>query len=100
MKEFGTRLKKAREEKGISQKSLGLSLGLSDKTISSYESLRSYPNLEVLKKISEILGKPIEYFISSKKEVLIGDHLEKIIRKQEILSNEINDLKKLLSKVE
>lgn len=100
MREFGSRLKKSREEKGISQKSLGLSLGLSDKTISSYESFRSYPNLEVLKKISEILGKPIEYFISSKKEVLIGDYLEKILRKQESLSSEINDLKKLLSKVE
>lgn len=65
VKDFGKRLKDARVQKGLSQRSLGLSLGLSDKTISSYESSRSYPNLDVLKKITEILNKPFDYFLSS-----------------------------------
>jgi len=100
VKEFSIRLKKAREEKGLSQRSLGLSLGLSDKTISSYESQRSFPNLEVLRKIAEILGKPIEYFISSKKEVKVQDSLEKILQKQTQISKEIKDLANILKKVE
>lgn len=100
MKEFSIRLKKAREENGMSQRSLGLALGLSDKTISSYESHRSFPNLEVLRKIADILGKPIEYFISSKKEVKIQDSLEKMILKQAQLSKEIKDLINTLKKVE
>ncbi len=100
MKEFSIRLKKAREERGMSQRSLGLALGLSDKTISSYESHRSFPNLEVLRKMSDILDKPIEYFISSKKEVLVQDSLEKILSKQNQLSKEIKELTTLLKKVE
>ena len=43
IKDFKTKLKNARINKGMSQRSLGLALGLSDKTISSYESGRSYP---------------------------------------------------------
>lgn len=65
---FAERLRKAREEYGISQRSLALSLGLSDKTISSYETSNSYPNLEILKKISDFFQKPTDYFLASKYE--------------------------------
>lgn len=68
MRYFGERLKRAREEMGISQRSLALSLGLSDKTISSYETSNSYPNLEILKKISDFFQKPTDYFLASKYE--------------------------------
>ena len=80
----------------MSQRSLGLALGLSDKTISSYESSRSYPNLEVLTKISEILGKPLEYFISSNKEVTILDLFEKVERNQKEISKDISTISELL----
>ncbi len=93
-KEFGVRLKKAREEYGLSQRSLGLALGLSDKTISSYESSRSYPNLEILKKLSEVLGRSTDYFLEyERKDISL---LERI----EILEKEISILKKKLSKEE
>jgi len=99
LKDFGTKLKIARLEFGLSQRSLGLSIGLSDKTISSYESSRSYPNLEILKKISEVLGKPIDYFLSSgSEEVIIADQLSKISRKQEELDIELKKLMKILNK--
>lgn len=68
IKEFSKKLKEARLELGLSQRSLGLSIGLSDKTISSYESSRSYPNLEILKKMSEILKKSPDYFLSSEND--------------------------------
>jgi len=101
LKDFGTKLKQARLELGLSQRSLGLSIGLSDKTISSYESSRSYPNLEILKKISEVLDKPIDFFLSSGSDkVIIEDQLNRMIRKQEELGIELKKLKEILSKVE
>ena len=54
---FAKRLKKAREEKGISQKSLGMIVGLSDKSISMYERGNVYPPISNLLKISKELGK-------------------------------------------
>jgi transcriptional regulator with XRE-family HTH domain len=101
IKEFGSRLKLAREDFGISQRSLGLSIGLSDKTISSYESGRSYPNLEILKKIADVLEKPVDYFISSSNEdVLIKDLLGRIVRKQSDLVDEIKKLNEIINRVE
>ena len=100
-KEFGGKLKSARLETGLSQRSLGLSIGLSDKTISSYESSRSYPNLEILKKISEVLKRPVGYFLSSvTDEIKISDQLYRISKKQEELGKEIDILKELLKKEE
>ncbi len=92
IKEFGKKLKSAREERGMSQRGLGLALGLSDKTISSYESCRSFPNLDVLTKISDILDKPIEYFVSSSKKVQLNDLMDKIVSNQ---NNIIKDMKEI-----
>ena len=89
VKDFGKRLRDARMEKGLSQRSLGLSLGLSDKTISSYESSRSYPNLDILKKLAEVLDKPFGYFLSS-------DYDDRI----EQLQKEIEMLRSIISKGE
>ena len=60
---FAKRLKKAREEKGISQKSLGMIVGLSDKSISMYERGSVYPPISNLLKISKELGKKVGYFL-------------------------------------
>ena len=62
------RLKKAREEYGISQKELGLLLGLSDKAISAYESARITPPVHTLQRISEELKKPLSYFVDENEE--------------------------------
>jgi len=100
IKDFKTKLKNARTYKGMSQRTLGLALGLSDKTISSYESGRSYPSLEILEKMADILDKPIEYFISSSKEVQIDQDLENIDQLLKSITKEISDIKKILSKEE
>ena len=62
------RLKKAREEYGISQKELGLLLGLSDKAISAYESARITPPIQTLQRISQELKKPLSYFVNEDEE--------------------------------
>lgn len=96
IKDFSSRLKNARLQKGLSQRGLGLALGLSDKTVSSYESSRSYPNLDLLIRISEILDKPVEYFISSSKEILIREELKKIEIKQEEITKDIKKIFKII----
>ncbi|MHC1716749.1 MAG: helix-turn-helix domain-containing protein [Candidatus Dojkabacteria bacterium] len=62
---FAERLKIAREEKGYSQKDLGLRVGLSDKSISIYEKGTVYPPVTNLLKISKELNKPIGYFLEA-----------------------------------
>ncbi|NLE30830.1 helix-turn-helix transcriptional regulator [Candidatus Dojkabacteria bacterium] len=100
IKNFGEKLKVARLDKNISQRGLGLALGLSDKTISSYESSRSYPNLELLPKISEILEKPIEYFVSDGKDILLNEKLESIIGNHKKISEELVKIKAVINKGE
>ncbi|MBN1618860.1 helix-turn-helix transcriptional regulator [Candidatus Dojkabacteria bacterium] len=63
--EIGKKIREAREEQGISQKDLGMALGLSDKAISAYEASRTVPPLETLLRIAEELNKPIDFFINS-----------------------------------
>ena len=60
---FSKRLKKAREEKGYSQRELGIRVGLSDKSISMYEKGIVYPPVTNLLKIANELGKDISYFL-------------------------------------
>ncbi len=61
---IGHKIKEAREDQGLSQKDLGIALGLSDKAISAYEASRTIPPLETLVRIADELNKPLEYFIT------------------------------------
>lgn len=60
---LGERLKKARKERGLSQKELGEAIKLSDKAVSSYEVGRAAPTVDTLKEISRLTYKPISYFV-------------------------------------
>ncbi len=62
---FSSRLKELRTKKGLSQKSLGSLVNLSDKTISAYESGRNAPDFETLKKFSRVLGVSIDYMLGA-----------------------------------
>ena len=87
---FAQRLREVRKEYGISQRSLALSLGLSDKTISSYETSNSYPNLEILKRIAEFFKKPTDYFLSSSSEqVSLLKRIERLERENELLKKKL-----------
>lgn len=65
LQDIGQKIRDAREEQGISQKDLGMALGLSDKAISAYEASRTVPPLDTLLRIADELNKPIDYFIKS-----------------------------------
>lgn len=59
------RLKQAREEFGISQEELGRRYGSSGAHISQIERGKRGIGLKSLQKLAEVLGKPVEWFISS-----------------------------------
>lgn len=81
---LGQKLSKFRKEKNITQAELSKLLYVTDKTISSWESNRTEPSLEMLIKLSEILDCSVSYFI-------YGDNLKNDIEteiKVKITENE------------
>jgi len=60
------KLKRARQLANLSQDDLAKSLGVSNKTISAYESERAIPPLHTLKKIAEITNQPVNFFLKRK----------------------------------
>lgn len=62
-KDLGQKIREARKEAKLSQLELGVALKVSDKTISGYESGRISPPIDKLQKISELLKKPISFFL-------------------------------------
>ncbi len=63
MNNLGKKIKTAREDAKMSQLQVGVALGVSDKTISGYESNRICPPVEKIQMLSEFLKKPLTFFI-------------------------------------
>lgn len=64
-KELGRRIRAAREESRMSQLQVGVALGVSDKTISGYESARISPPIDKLVAIAQLFKKPVAYFLGA-----------------------------------
>jgi transcriptional regulator with XRE-family HTH domain len=65
MKDLGKRIKIAREEAHMSQLQVGVSLGVSDKTISGYELGRIAPPVDKLMQLADLFKKPITFFLGA-----------------------------------
>ncbi len=89
MAKIGDKIKKARTTKQITQEDLAKAIGVSDKSISAYESGRVSPPLGILKKISDKTSQPLNYFLEEKAEMSLLSKLEKIER-------DFEEIKKLL----
>jgi transcriptional regulator with XRE-family HTH domain len=63
--ELGQKIKAARVEARMSQLQVGVSLGVSDKTVSGYESGRISPSIDKLAKLGDLFKKPINYFLGA-----------------------------------
>lgn len=87
---IAVRIKKARESVHISQKELGVSIGVSDKSISSYEQGRSVPPINKLRKIAKKTKKPLYYFTDE--ETMTMD----IIGKLNLIEGELQAVRELL----
>lgn len=64
-KEIGRKIQMAREEKGLTQEQLAKALGCSQSALSNYEKGKRRLYLSHMEKLSEILDKPLEYFLES-----------------------------------
>jgi transcriptional regulator with XRE-family HTH domain len=64
-KKLGKRIQHAREEAGLSQEQLAAILGCSQPTLSNYEKGKSRIYLTQLQKVSEILNRPVQYFLEA-----------------------------------
>jgi len=59
------RLKELREAKGLSQEELAKSMGVVQKTISSYETGRSEPDIQTIIKLSNFFDVTVGYFLGT-----------------------------------
>ena len=91
----GERISKLRQSKNITQKELASKLYVTDKTISSWESNRTEPSLEMIIKLSEILECSASY-------LLYGDNSKDNIEmeiKIKLTKEEYENLNKMMKSI-
>jgi transcriptional regulator with XRE-family HTH domain len=62
-KKLGKKIKLARVELDLTQTGLAEKIRANQKSISRYENGISFPSLETLERLSEVLNKPSAYFL-------------------------------------
>lgn len=60
---FGDKLKSVRKSKKMTQKTLAAEIGVSKWAVTSYEQSRTYPSVETLIKICEVLDTSSDYLL-------------------------------------
>ncbi len=101
MEQVGGKIKSAREEAKLSQLQVGVVLGVSDKTISGYESGRICPPIDKLKQLSDLLKKPITYFLGTDpKDYKISSRLRAVEIMLRDIRRELREIKALSQKVD
>jgi repressor LexA len=60
---IGGKIRKAREERGLSQHDLGAALGLTATAINYYEKGKRKVSIEEIYRLSGVLKKPVQYFL-------------------------------------
>lgn len=92
--DLGTKIKQARLEANKSQLQVGVALGVSDKTISGYESNRISPPVSKLLAMCDYFKKPISYFLGTDpKEYKVSSRLRSVEIALKELKSELEELK-------
>ncbi|MEA1961983.1 MAG: helix-turn-helix transcriptional regulator [Bacillota bacterium] len=63
LQKLGLKIQQAREENNMSQEQLAIAIGCSQSALSNYEKGKRRMYLAQLEKLSEVLNKPLEYFV-------------------------------------
>lgn len=82
MVEFGEQLRKAREEKGMTQQSLAEQLYVTRQSVSRWECGDRYPDLLTTKKISQILEISMD-------DLLSGKEMTKVVERNPVIENKL-----------
>ena len=69
--QFGTIVKQVRERKGMDQKELGEVVGVSDKTVSSWEINRTEPKMGIVQQLADYFGVSTDYLIKGNQDDVI-----------------------------
>jgi transcriptional regulator with XRE-family HTH domain len=64
---IGENIKRLRIEAGLTQRALAYELGVSIQAVSKWEQSRSYPDLDLIPKIAQLLGVGIDALFESAK---------------------------------
>jgi transcriptional regulator with XRE-family HTH domain len=99
--EIGSRLKQAREEARLSQLQVGVSLGVSDKTISGYEAGRISPPIDKLMALADLFKKPITFFLGADpKEYKVTSRLRAVEMSLKEIKNQLHAIKLIAQNVD
>lgn len=83
--EFGEKIKKLREEKGMTQQTMAEQLYVTRQAVSRWECGARYPDLLTAKKIAQILEVSIDELVS-------GEELQKNIEREPILARPVENI--------
>lgn len=90
IKDLAKIIRDARREARLSQAALAKEIGVTDKAISAYETSRSTPTLDKLKKIAKSTNQPLTYFLEGKVDNSV------ILIKLEKIEKEFIEVRKLI----
>ena len=89
---FGDRLRKAREDKQLSQGELADKTGFQPSAVSHFESGRRAPSFDNLKKLADALTVSVDYLLGREaRPISAGPVAEKLFRNFEQMSSEDQD---------
>jgi transcriptional regulator with XRE-family HTH domain len=88
---IGNKIKGARKIKNITQDELAFAIGVSDKSISAYESGRISPPLPILDKIAKETNMPMGYFLEDRTE-------ESVLVKLKEIEKQFLEIRRLIKK--
>jgi transcriptional regulator with XRE-family HTH domain len=98
--EFGARLKKTRQEKGLSQSDLATIVGIHYTQIGRYENKGAKPAADVLARIANVLEVSSDYLMNGTTNQIVSDTLsDKELLNQFILIEKMSDSDKNVVKI-
>jgi len=101
MVELGKKIRIARLESSMSQLQVGVALGVTDKTISGYESGRIAPPFDKLITLADMFKKPITYFLGSDpKEYKVASRLRAVEVALREVRKQLNEIRLISQNLE
>ena len=82
---FGKTLAKLRKERKLTQQELADLLDVTNKTISKWETNTTAPDIDTLKRISQVLNVPVDVLLGNSKLTIPGNNKHKITKKKIVL---------------
>ncbi|TDP04002.1 helix-turn-helix domain-containing protein [Flavobacterium sp. 245] len=92
---FGTKLRKLRESKNISQKEISLILEVSQTIYGKWESDRFFPTYKNLKKLASFYKINVDFLVQTEVEISKGEITEKKRFKKKYLKEILRNIKEL-----